>query len=175
MLTSHLERVGRADPAPAPARPDAAESSGRVAVGAFERRAQAQRAIKALRMAGCAADQIELDGPGEGGPDSRWRRATSGWPAGPGAMVGSALLGAAVCRLAGPSHRGWLRGALSAPALGLSALAAITALVNPDGIEVFPWRVTVRSADERLNAGGVLRAHGARGVHVRWAEPVRRP
>jgi hypothetical protein len=174
MLTSQLERAVHVEPAPTPSRPVATEPSGRLVMGAFERRAQAQRAIGALREAGCSPDQIELDGPSETLPDLRSGLAGREWPGRSSAMIGGALLGAAVCRLARPGHRGWLRGALGAPAIGLSALAAITALVNPDGLEVYPWRVTVRSADGRLNAGGVLRAHGARGVHQRPAASGRR-
>jgi hypothetical protein len=146
-----------------------------VVVGAFERRAQAEAAIRALREAGCASDQIWLDGPRADAGAEKRRLAGSGRPTVPETMVGGALLGAAVCRIAPSRHHRWLRGALGAPALGLSALAAITALVNPDGLQVFPWRVSVRSGDGPLNAGGVLRAHGARGVHLRASEPGRRP
>jgi len=168
MLASPLDRAGPADRATVTARPGPVESGGQVLVAAFEERAQAQRAIGALRALGCLAEQIRLEGPTDQAREPRWR------PTGSGAMVGGALLGAAVYRLAPPRRRGWLRGALGVPALGLSVLAALTALANPEGIDVLPWRVTVTSKDRLLNAGGVLRAHGARGVHVRPAEPRRR-
>jgi len=165
MLASPLDRAQPADRATIARQPATAEPQGPVLVAVFGQRAQAQRAISALRALGCLAEQVRVEGPTDWARESGWR------PTGPGAVVGGALLGAALYRLAPPRGRGWLRGALGVPALGLSVLAALTALANPEGLEVLPWRVTVASADRLVNAGGVLRAHGARGVHRRPAEP----
>jgi hypothetical protein len=164
MLASPVERVTTADRIGIAPRPAPVDPGGPMLVAAFAQRAQALRAMMALRRLGCAGDQIRLEGP----PGRPRRRRGS-------VALGGALLGAAAYRLAPTAVRGWLGGALAAPALGLSALAALTALANPQGLDVLPWRITIRSAGRLANAGGVLRAHGGRGVHVRPGAPAVRP
>ena len=166
MLASPLERAPMADRIGIAPRPAPVDPGGPILVAAFAQRTQAQRAMVALRRLGCAGDQIRLEGP-PCRPRRRRRRGS--------VVLGSALLGAAAYRLAPAAVRGWLGGALAAPALGLSALAALTALANPEGIDVLPWRITIASADRLANAGGVLRAHGGRGVHLRPGSPAVRP
>jgi hypothetical protein len=162
MVTSHLERAHAHEVAPLAHWPDATGSSEWTVVAAFEEEAQARRATRALLDAGCLADQIRLDGPG-GGPGSSW-------PVGPGTLIGGAVLSAAVNRVIPPGRRDWLRGALAVPALGLTALAALTALANPNRLATYPWRVTVRSRERQVNAGGIMRAFGARGVYSRGVD-----
>jgi len=170
MLASHLDRAQRTDLARPPVAP-AVRPRSRLVVAAFKQRVQAQRAIWALVRAGWRPDQIRLDGPTGRARARRWRAARTGWRSRPGAVIGGTLLGAALCRLVPPRGRGWVRGVVGVPALGLGFLGALAALANPDGIDVLPWRVTVASDDWPLNSGGILRAHGARGVHLRSAEP----
>jgi hypothetical protein len=155
MLAETVHRARQADAAPVLTWPGVVPPPGPVTVAAFKHRWQAERAIRALQAAGCPADQIQLEGP------------AAGWPLGAGSVLGGALLGAAVGQLARTRGHGWLGGALGLPALGLSALAALTALGNPRGVEHFPWRVTAPSGTRVGSTGGILRASGARAVHQR--------
>jgi hypothetical protein len=165
MLSSRPPARSRDDSGRAGGRPSGHAPTRRV-VAAFKCRAHAERAIGALLDTGFELGQIELEGPavlvGEAPPVI----ASADRARGTDAVACGVLLGLAVLGAAPSAGRAWVRGTLAVPALGLSVLAALTALGNPDGVELYPWTVVVASRDGTPVAGGLLRAFGGRGVHL---------
>jgi hypothetical protein len=156
MLSARLDR----------ARPGGDRGRPRHVVGAFRCRAHAERAIGALLDEGFRPEQIRLEGP------VALLARPADWPVapvragGPEAVVCGLLLGAAAWRVAPAPRPAWLRGTLGLPALGLTLLAALTAIGNREGVELYPWTVDVVSSERTPAAGGLLRAFGGRGVHL---------